>query len=143
MAARGRHESNIGLQEIFELEAVSLLGHRPGQESSQRALKRVLTWLQTMMVMVITAFLPELFLSVADNITDDLSLVGAATTATRVAQIHDRTLVVLLRFLVACDLSEILFELPNVVVPVNRRCYSICDVETEHSALESVICGDF
>lgn len=119
MTSRCCHEGHICLQEIFKLEAVALLGHRPRQKSCQRALKCILTRLETVMVVVVASFLPELFLAVTDDITNDGSFVGAATPTTSIAQVHDRPLIVLLGFLVFSDFAEVLLKLTNVVVPVH------------------------
>jgi len=84
------------------------------------------------MVVVVATFLPEILLTVADDITDDVSFVGTAATATCVTQVHDRTLIVLFWLDISFYLAEILLELADVVVPVHWGRHRISDIEAQH-----------
>jgi len=90
VATLGRHEANVSLAEIIKYEFIALLCHRACQHSRELTFKSVFSCLEAIVIVEIATFLPVLLLSVVDNIANDGTLVGTATTTPCVTQIHNR-----------------------------------------------------
>ena len=154
MAVRGGHEVHIVAQEGIRVVPAGRV-HGPDQHPDTQQIEGVVPGPQAMVVVHVRPA-PEVFFSLQDHPTHDLSLLGAASGLAGTGQGHDGVRMLRPGVLVVADGPELSLQCGDVVVPVHRHrqriaykqapecpAHPLCYCQVAHPVLSShdIGCG--